>query len=105
VRGPHKGTKYLGLSSMSMTMRDIDGLPDAKHQKVGGLERKFSNSVADLVKAVTIKLPKPVTKSEVQVPSKAPAIITVSDSSDAEDESEGEEIEILETCTVWRKRV
>jgi hypothetical protein len=86
-----------------MTTRDIDGLPDAKHQKVGGPERKFSNSVADPVEAVAVEPPKPVTKSEVQVPSKAPEIITVSDSSDAEEESEEEESENLETCTVCGK--
>lgn len=105
VRGPHEGKEYLELTSMSMTVRDIEGLPEAKHQRVGEPERKFSNSVADLVETVAVEPAKPVeapksvepskpaVESKVQVPSKAPAVITVSDSSDREEE----EIENLET--------
>ena len=56
-----------------------EGLPDAKQQKLEGSEGEFRNSVANLLDFV---------KKEVQAP-KAPGIITVLDSSDAEAENYG----------------
>jgi hypothetical protein len=46
---------------------------------------------------------KPIGENEVQVPSKATAVITVSDSSDVEEKSGEEETEYMETCAVCRQ--
>jgi hypothetical protein len=52
VKGPHAGTQYLGLAfATTGDAAGDEGLPNVKHQKmdIPEPERKFSNSVADLL--------------------------------------------------------
>jgi len=94
--GKHKGEKYPDAVRKTHYEDEIE--PGAKHHKVDGSSIKSCGSVIDLTDEV--EAPKAET-----VPSKVEEAITIPDSSEVEEESEGEdsegdvESEYIETCT------
>lgn len=102
---PHKGKKYPeGFAASPKRESGAETAPDAKHQRVDDSDKKSSNSVIDFTNEA--EAPK-ATQREVEVPSQAPEVLTLTDSSaEEEDEGgfeEGMEPANIETCTFCGK--